>query len=192
MSKFADYEPRDPMDPRMALPEGLTIREATRGDLAALTSMTAARREKGSAASIYERLSTELGGADRVGLNVVYMATGERSTVGFARARFFDPPEDAPEGTIPRGWYLMGIYVAPEFRRQGIARALTQARLDWLASRTVVVRAFVNTQNRVSLDLLTSMGFEEETRDFSVPGITFSGGEGILLRTRLSPPSSDG
>ncbi len=42
-----------------------------------------------------------------------------------------------------------------------------------------------NARNTASIELHERFGFEEITRRFSFPGLTFKGGEGILFRLRL-------
>jgi hypothetical protein len=58
------------------------------------------------------------------------------------------------------------------------------ARLGWLGQRANEVWCFANTRNQASIDLHSKYGFVEVTRDFSVEGVTFDGGNGtgILFR----------
>ncbi len=48
---------------------------------------------------------------------------------------------------------------------------------------------FANARNRASIALHAAFGFEEVTRDFEVPGVTFEGGVGVLFRAVLRPSS---
>ncbi|WP_245544738.1 GNAT family N-acetyltransferase [Mobilicoccus pelagius] len=83
----------------------------------------------------------------------------------------------------PPGWYLTGVVVDPPFRRRGVGERLTRTRLDELRRRGVPdVRYFANARNLASLRLHERLGFREVTRDFSVPGVTFTGGVGVLCR----------
>jgi GNAT superfamily N-acetyltransferase len=72
--------------------------------------------------------------------------------------------------------------VDPNRRRQGIGSALTRARLEWVFERADSVFYVVNATNRASIDLHAKQGFEEVTRDFDLPGVTFVGGHGVLCR----------
>ncbi|WP_443970928.1 aminoglycoside 6'-N-acetyltransferase [Sphingobium sp. CR28] len=61
--------------------------------------------------------------------------------------------------------FLEGIYVAPAYRRQGIARALVDAALDW--ARDEGVREFASDaliDNRESHAFHAAIGFEETER----------------------------
>ena len=57
--------------------------------------------------------------------------------------------------------YVWGMYVAPEFRRAGVGRALVSRVLE-IAGRELRVRSVnlgVNTRNEAAIALYTSMGF---------------------------------
>ncbi len=105
--------------------------------------------------------------------------------VGYGRAGVFEPEPDAAADTAPRGYYLTGVFVRLDQRRGGIGAALTQARLDWIGERADEAWFFANARNVASIELHLRFGFEEVTRRFSFPGLTFDGGEGILFRLRL-------
>ena len=102
--------------------------------------------------------------------------------IGYGRARLFEPEPQALADTAPRGYYLTGVFVAPNERRAGIGAALTQARLNWISDRAADAWYFANARNAASIALHERFGFEEVTRHFSFPGLTFDGGEGILFR----------
>lgn len=106
--------------------------------------------------------------------------------VGYGRARLFEPEPDAPADTAPRGFYLIGVFVAPGRRHGGVGAALTQARLDWVAERSDHAWFFANARNTASIELHRRFGFEEVTRRFSFPGLVFAGGEGILFGLELA------
>jgi ribosomal protein S18 acetylase RimI-like enzyme len=105
--------------------------------------------------------------------------------VGYGRARLFEPAPDAPADTVPPGYYLTGLFVLPEQRGRGIGTALTRVRLDWIGERAADAWFFANARNTASIELHRRLGFEEVSRRFSFPGLTFEGGEGILFRLRL-------
>ncbi len=117
--------------------------------------------------------------------HLLVVAEIERAIVGYGRARWFEPAPDAPADTVPRGYYLSGVFVVPDQRERGVGTALTQARLDWIRERATDAWFFANARNTTSIELHRRFGFEEISRRFSFPGLTFDGGEGILFRARL-------
>jgi len=103
-----------------------------------------------------------------------------------------DEPHDPsrPGSLVPAGWYLGGLVVDPPFRRLGLGRALTAARLTALdAAGVLEVRYLANATNRATLALHEPFGFELEAEDPAMGGVAFTGGRGHLLvrRSRLSP-----
>jgi len=83
-----------------------------------------------------------------------------------------------------------GISLAYWWRRTGAAGVpapLLRARVGWVAERADEVWFYANARNAVSLALHAAIGLEEVTRDFSVPGVSFEGGVGVLGRLRLRP-----
>jgi ribosomal protein S18 acetylase RimI-like enzyme len=162
-----------------AVPE---VRPATRGDVAACLSLWLA--ERGGDADIRrERLVRDVDESER--LLVVASLAGE--LVGYGRATRFEPPEGAPREVAPRGYYLIGLVVAPSARRRGVGRALTEARLAWIGARAGEAWYFANARNVGSLELHRKLGFVEVTRTFWYPEVSFDGGEGILCRVTLPP-----
>jgi ribosomal protein S18 acetylase RimI-like enzyme len=98
-------------------------------------------------------------------------------------------PDEGAVPHAPNGWYLSGVVVDSECRRAGIGRALTLARVAaWQQleseSRGQHLRYVVNALNRASIALRDSLGFELESKEFLIPGVTFSGGRGLLFRLR--------
>ena len=72
--------------------------------------------------------------------------------------------------------------VEPGCRRQGIGYDLTLQRLKWIFESSDIAWYFANAENSASIALHASVGFEEITRDFQYPGVTFAGGVGILCQ----------
>jgi ribosomal protein S18 acetylase RimI-like enzyme len=82
------------------------------------------------------------------------------------------------------------LSVAPSHRRRGVGLTLTRHRLERLRRRRVEeVWFFASAANPVTIDLHERLGFEEFARDFANPGVTFTGGAGILFRKSLQPGS---
>jgi ribosomal protein S18 acetylase RimI-like enzyme len=116
-------------------------------------------------------------------LFVARPSSGEE-IVGYGRIRFFEGDPDQAR-VAPAGHYLSGVMVQPAYRRRGVARALTIARLDHLAEWADESWYYTNVTNAASRALHGSLGFEEVTTDFEYPGMTFEGGIGILCRIDL-------
>lgn len=170
-------------------PATAAVRPATADDVDGMVQLAIARSRSpseglGSAGIEHwrELFTNNLGRDDRR-LTVAEAAIG---LVGYARTGWFEPAADAPTNSAPAGWYLIGLRVDPHRRRCGIARALTEERLDWVAARADEAWYFANARNRVSLGLHASLGFVEVTRDFSFPGVEFRGGVGVLSRIGLA------
>jgi ribosomal protein S18 acetylase RimI-like enzyme len=110
------------------------------------------------------------------------VAESRGGIIGYGRARLFEPEPQALSDTAPRGYYLTGVFVAPNERHAGVGAALTEARLDWISGRAADAWFFANARNAASIALHERFGFEAVTRHFFFPGLTFDGGEGILFR----------
>ncbi len=115
-------------------------------------------------------------------VHLLVVAEVEGGIVGYGRARLFEQGPDAPSDSAPSGYYLTGIFVVPEQRGKGIGTGLTRMRLDWIRQRAAEAWFFANARNTASIALHRKLGFEEVSRRFSFPGLTFDGGEGILFR----------
>ena len=83
----------------------------------------------------------------------------------------------------------VGIWEGSWWRPSGAGEALTRARIAWVAERATEVWYYANAGNRASLALHAALGFEEVTREFTVVGVSFEGGVGVLCRAVLQGPS---
>jgi ribosomal protein S18 acetylase RimI-like enzyme len=111
--------------------------------------------------------------------------TGHGQVVGYGRVRHFEPGPQAPPDVAPGGYYLSGIVVHPDWRHQRVGERLTQARMAWTSAFAPEVWYFTNAANQASLRLHHRLGFREVTRDFTFPGVTFTGGTGVLCRASI-------
>ena len=162
----------------------LVVREAGGAELDVAARL--ATGERGGAEEGWrERFAADRDDADACFL-VAVQGGGAGVVVGYARARYFQPRPDAPARTAPAGYYLTGVLVAPAHRRLGVGEQLTRARMSWAAERAGELWYFTNAGNRASLRLHEALGFQEVTRDFVFPGVTFTGGVGVLCRTSLT------
>ena len=115
-------------------------------------------------------------------------ARGERlllvAEVGGAIAAFGQAHhlDEHPVDHAPAGWYLTGVSVLPAHRRSGLGRRLTVERLAWIGGRAEEAWYFANAQNTASIRLHDGLGFVEVSRAPAIHGVSFDGGEGVLLR----------
>jgi GNAT superfamily N-acetyltransferase len=177
MSIFANVDARRPDGPTF-LESGGLIRAATLEDLNAAAEIAAER--DGGAADRHRLAMMAFLGADRAQLFIAELAG---DVVGFGKIAYLTAAADAHG--IPEGWYLGGVVVRPSNRRRGVGRALTGGRIEWLRSRTHTVYYFASAQNEVTIDLHRPFGFVEVGRGIVVPGVSFTGGVGVLFRLDL-------
>lgn len=176
---FASFEP----EPADRLPRAnAEIVPGTGADLDAMVALAVVHRGADPVArrDAFARRLAEADGSP--GAPVVRVARVQGVVVGYGIASRIDPPEG---DYVPAGWYLVGGLVHPAWRRRGIGAALVDARLAALGDRTDTVRAFTAVVNEASQALLCARGFGVEADDPRVPGVTFTGGRGVLLRRDL-------
>ncbi|HEY2241734.1 MAG TPA: GNAT family N-acetyltransferase [Streptosporangiaceae bacterium] len=164
----------------------VTVRAAAGAELDVAARLAASARG-GAEEGWRERFAADRDAADACFLVAVQGDhEGGGAVVGYARARYFEPRADAPARTAPAGYYLTGVLVAPAHRRLGVGEQLTRARMGWAAERAEEMWYFTNAGNRASLRLHEALGFAEVTRDVVFPGVTFTGGVGVLCRAPLA------
>ncbi len=160
------------------------IRLAVASDIEGLAQL-AAQRDSGDVVRHRERMADRVAQDKAVGSLFIaesksgqLLAFGAIEKLAFAEAGASE--SDGP-ALVPDGWYLTGVVVTPSARRAGIATALTLARV---ANHSAVspLRFVVNANNRASIALHDALGFEFESQDFTMPGVTFTGGKGHLFR----------
>ena len=105
----------------------------------------------------------------------IYVAIANNKVVGFAKSKFYSGKSYTYEG-----WYLSGIIVKSEYRGAGIGRALTNERIRNLKPVADKIYYFANSNNKVSIKLHDSFGFQKVAQSFSFPGVKFSNGRGCL------------
>ena len=160
------------------------IRTALPSDVAELAGIEAAR-EGGEPAAHAAKLEKLLASSAAGKARVLAAQHGPR-LVGIAKITRFTPPPDSPPNMAPAGWYLSGVIVAEDYRRRGIGRRLTQARLNWIAERDRAAYYFSNARNRASIDLHRAFGFVELTARLHVPRRIVRGRSGDSLQSRAS------
>ncbi|MFT4542623.1 MAG: GNAT superfamily N-acetyltransferase [Planctomycetota bacterium] len=178
MSLFADYTPNGHGAP---LPD-LDISRAETRDLEGIIQMTA-QRQSVAPEEIAARLEREIALDDPK--HLLLAARVPTATIAFARINYAERPAECAPNHQPAGFYLGGVIVDENFRRRGVGKRLTEARLDWLMPRAREVFYIAGDNNHASIDMHAALGFEELTRDFFAPRVTFQSGGGILFRMDL-------
>lgn len=175
MIDFAAYTP----DAHGVPLDAIEVRTARDADIEGCADLVALR-EGGEVEHWARRIRYWLASGQKVFVAVL----GSR-VVGYSRLAWLTPVADGGR-RAPDGLYLSGIMVDPRYRRCGIGRSLTQIRLDWARGLGQSVFFVVNALNHASMDLHRELGFRELTRDFDLPGVTFTGGEGVLFMADAS------
>jgi GNAT superfamily N-acetyltransferase len=181
VNRYATFEPT-PV--RRAAPVPIVVAAMSTDDVVPVAALIAAR-DGGTVDAIEQKLQNEIEPHTRRAIFVARADAGARP-VAFGRVVWIDVPPDLERGA-PSGWYLMGLIVDPTVRRRGVGRALVEARLRWLDGRAREVHYVANAENRASIALHAAFGFEEYSRDFVLPGVTFER-NGILCRRRIDGP----
>ena len=172
-----------PDAPRASRLDDVRIRRATLTDLDAITQIVA-DRENAEPETVRSKIGRAIGAS--IDKQLVLAAEYQRVVIAVGRVGYFTPPKDAPQNVAPTGWYLFGAIVTPAFRRRGIGRQLTAARLAWIRERAARAYYFANVKNRVSIAMHHEFGFMEVTREFVFPGAAFDGGVGALFKVDLT------
>jgi len=162
----------------------VVIRPAEAGDREGLRELLAPGWLAGRDACLVfvDRVIDQLAEVDRR----VLVAEAEEGVVGWGRAASWAPSPEDPANAAPGGVYLRGVSVIPSWRRRGIGRRLTQARLDWARGRGArEAYYFADQGNVASLALHAPFGFRIVTHDFWFPGIHDPDVPMFLLRAPL-------
>jgi len=176
VTSFADYQPG--VGRRSALVE---VRAAEVADLDACAELIVSRTG-GSAAERRGRLLADLSDPDRYAV----VAVVDSEVIGYGGVIRHEVSPTDPTTMAPTGYYLVGLIVAPAWRRHGIGELLTTQRMRWTAERADAIYYFANLANGATLDLHSRLGFREVTRDFTFPSDPLKPGTGVLLRADLS------
>ena len=137
----------------------LMIRKALLSDVATVAALAQQLWPHHEAAQLLEEFESLLQDANAA----VFLAFSDDIPVGFAQCQL---RHDYVEGTAssPVG-YLEGIFVAPAYQKQGIARALLASCEKWAKEQGCVEFASdCELSNTNSLRFHLSMGFEEANR----------------------------
>jgi len=162
---FAAYQPQ-----AHGIFTPVAVEPLARHHLASVVAL-AVQREGGDPAAWTASLEGSLSATDQA---TFVARIGER-VAGYARVGWLAPGTGDPGSAAPAAWYLLGMIVDPRYRRMGVGRELTAARLRWLGERTDRIWYFVSSQNQASIALHEQFGFSQVGTDLRIPGVSFTG-----------------
>lgn len=174
MAQYASY---DPGATRQGPPFDAVLRPATHADVAGLTAidiMVVVRTAEDWERAIDKTLEGE---------RQLLVAEIDGMIGGFAQAHHLD---EHPVDHAPAGYHLTGVTVLPAYRRAGLARGFTLARLEWIQERADEAWYFAAAENAASIRMHLQLGFTEVGRAPSIHGVEFEAGEGVLFRRALA------
>ncbi|HUZ42534.1 MAG TPA: GNAT family N-acetyltransferase [Acidimicrobiales bacterium] len=88
-----------------------------------------------------------------------FVAQAQDDIVGFGHSVLHTRPDGADPQASPTGYFLSGLLVAPNHRRDGIGTLLTIARLNALRDLTNVVYFLAEPENTATIELHMRLGF---------------------------------
>jgi len=89
------------------------------------------------------------------------IAVSNESVLGYGHSVLHERAIDADSVSSPAGYFLSGLLVAPNHRREGIGTLLTRARLEALPSQTQAVYYLADPSNEATIGLHRRLGFVE-------------------------------
>ncbi|MBD3942439.1 GNAT family N-acetyltransferase [Microbacterium sp. NEAU-LLC] len=158
------------------------MRPATKGDVEAILRIEVVSGRAAGSVGSAEGYRRAIADPRRCVVVAETTEADRRFVIGWAKTHHHVEAVDP----APPGHYLGGITVDPSWRRRGVAAALTDARLQWIAARAATALYVVNVQNRASIDLHRRWGFTEVLRAPRLMGVEFDGGVGLLMRADLA------
>jgi ribosomal protein S18 acetylase RimI-like enzyme len=132
------------------------IREAVGEDIEPCAQLIA-QQETEDVETWRQRFEENLQDANRQFL----VALHDERVIGYGHTVHYFRPEDASLATSPSGYFLSGLLVAPNYRRDGVGTGLTIARLDVLRGLTDEVFYVADPANIATIELHRRLGFVE-------------------------------
>lgn len=168
MPQFAAFAP----DAHGAPDRAAVVRQALAGDVVGIMGVAATRGDLPPAYA--ERVARWVVDPRRL----VLVAERRGEVAGWAQAG---------EHTGPGRYYVTALTVAPTHQRCGLGDRLLATLVAWVWQRSDTLHSVVNARNEASVALHARHGFAEAARAPALAGVTFDGGEGVLLRARRPP-----
>ena len=191
MNDFADHSPRT----RGGSATGIVIRPASPDDVTRVARLlalrgTGAEDALAQAPRMIEALPVLLLALAPIGQKAGEEADDDRLAPVALSGAFVLPGD--PGAGRPERWTVSGLVVDPEARRHGIGRALLGAVLDAVAALDPgePVVSVVDADNHASIGLHLAVGFTQTERVEEYAGVTFEGGQGVVMVHEPAPETA--
>jgi HAD superfamily hydrolase (TIGR01509 family) len=178
--KYSTFDPAGKKNKKIKF----IIRDIGESDIESVAHIVWERDEKENTLSSYiERITNEFKNSDRDNWKMV-VAESDGKILGYGRLVKVEHRDDWAFSS-PSGWYLMGVAVSHDYRRMGIAKAITEYRLNILSKITDQVFYICNARNKSSIVLHDSFRFKKVSDAKGYMNILFDGGVGHLFNAVL-------
>ena len=191
MNDFADHSPRA----RGGSATSIVIRPASPDDVTRVARLlalrgTGAEDALAQAPRMIEALPVLLLALAPIGQGAGEEVDDDRLAPVALSGAFVLPGD--PGAGRPERWTVSGLVVDPEARRHGIGRALLGAVLDAVAALDPdePVVSVVDADNHASIGLHLAVGFTQAERVEEYAGVTFEGGQGVVMVHEPAPETA--
>ncbi len=115
----------------------------------------------------------------------LFVAEFNGQVVGYGRLSLITntTPNPYPK---PKAWWLTGLGVKNDFRRKGIARKLTEKRIQFIQSKKEDLYYVSNSKNLASIKLHEHFGFKKVSEAPGYGSVSFDGGLGYLFQLKYT------
>ena len=180
-------EPFTPVKKSGNIEEYLTFKNAMATDIPFLVSIMLEREVDGNRSELEKRTQREIESFCDGLTYGLFVAKFEERVIGFFRFYHSDAiPIEKVKFKSPKGYYAMGICVAKNMRRKGVAKFLSRKREEVLKSLGArELYSCVALNNITSQHMHKNFGFKQID---IVPGaltVKFDAGKGILYKKDL-------
>ena len=133
----------------------IVIRSAEPQDLVACAVLIS-NHESGTLDDWRSRFEGDLANPRRLFL----VATLDDFVVGYGHTTLHSRTSEEDVTTSPSGYFLSGLMVAPDHRREGVGKLLTIARIEKLSEVTDTIYYRAEPDNKATIELHSRLGFK--------------------------------
>ena len=154
----------------------IVIRKATSNDMVAC-ALLISDHVSGDLEEWQSQFEQDLANPQRLFL----VATVDDSVVGYGHTTFHSETLEDEAKSIPAGYFLSGLLISPEHRRQGLGELLTVARIDEMRRVANVIYYRAEPDNLATIELHSRLGFQR------IGSVERDGKEYSLFSLELNP-----